>query len=70
MIALWAMSLVLLAVAVGAFYFLGGYPLWLRLVVSLCLWPLPPLVVTAWVVAVGDKAPPDAITITQPERKK
>jgi hypothetical protein len=69
-ILLWAASILLLAVAVGAFYFLGSYPLWLRLTVALALWPLPPLVVTAWVIAVGDKAPPDAITITQPGAKR
>jgi hypothetical protein len=69
-IVLWAASLVLLGLAVGAFYFLGGYPLWLRLVVALCVWPIPPVIVTAWVIAVGDQAPPDAITISKPEAKR
>ena len=66
MIALWAMSLLLLAGAIGAFYFLAAYPLWLRLVIALVLWPLPPLLVTAWVFVVGDKPSPDAITVTRP----
>jgi hypothetical protein len=69
-IGLWLGSLVLLAVAVGAFYFLGAYPMWLRLVVALCIWPVPPVVVTAWVIAVGDQAAPDARTVTPSELKR
>jgi hypothetical protein len=67
---LWAASLLLLGLAVGAFYFLAGYPLWLRLVVALCLWPIPPAIVTAWVITVGDQAPPDARTIAPSELKR
>lgn len=70
MIALWTMSLVLLAASVVVFYFAGAQPLWLRLVLALCIWPLPPLLLTLWVVAVGDRAPSDAITISTPEAKQ
>jgi hypothetical protein len=61
MIVLW---IILLGAALGAFYLLRKRSPWLRWTATLLLFPGAPLLITGWVVSVGDKAPPDAITVT------
>jgi hypothetical protein len=61
MVILW---IVMLGAAFGAFYLLRRRRLWLRWTATLLLFPGMPLLITCWLVNVGDKAPPDAITVS------
>jgi len=57
-------GIMMLGAALGAFYLLRRRRLWLRWTLTLLLFPGMPLLITCWVVSVGDKAPPDAITVS------
>jgi hypothetical protein len=56
--------IIMLGAALGAFYLLKNRRLWLRWTLALLLFPGVPLLIAGWLVSVGDKAPPDAITVS------
>lgn len=66
MIMLWIYSLPLLLLAGVVFWFMRTSALWLRFAVAGSIWLVPPLVLTVWVLIVGDQPPPDAIIVAPP----
>ena len=50
-----------------AFFLMAKFGLPIRIAVALAVILIPSFVLTVWVVQIGDKPPPDAITIV-PER--
>jgi hypothetical protein len=63
MVAAWLLSIPLLAVAVLAFRRMRHSALYMRLLVAGAIWLLVPVALTVWVLAIGDPAPSNAVTI-------
>lgn len=55
--------LVAAALAVATYVFTPGLTLPWRLVIALSVFLIPSLCATAWILRVGDKAPPDAVSV-------
>lgn len=51
------------ALGVGAFFLMEKFGVPVRIAVALVVFIVPSIVATVWIVRVGDKPPPDAITI-------
>lgn len=52
-----------LVLGVIAFFLMAKFGLPIRIAVALAVFIVPSIVLTMWIVRVGDKPPPDAITI-------
>ena len=50
-------------VAVVAFLLMAQFSLPMRIAAAFIIFMIPSIALTVWVVRVGDKAPPDAVTI-------
>lgn len=55
--------LVFFAVGAVIFFLMEKFSLPIRIAVSLGVFLIPAIVLTAWVVRTGDKPPPDAVTV-------
>jgi hypothetical protein len=55
--------LIFLVLAVIAFFLMGKFTLAVRLIVSGAVFLIPSILLTAFVVSVGDPAPPGSITV-------
>ena len=56
--------LIFLVAGVAIFFLMGKLGLPIRIAVALAVFLIPSIMLTVWVARTGDKAPPDAITIT------
>jgi hypothetical protein len=63
MLVAWLLSIPLLAIAVIAFRRMRRSSLVARLLVAGTIWLLVPVALTLWIIAVGDPAPADGVTI-------
>ena len=52
-----------LALGVIVFFLMAKFGLPMRIAVALAVFLVPSIVLTVWIARVGDKPPPDAITI-------
>lgn len=57
------------ALGIVAFFLMAKFGLPIRMAVGLAVFLIPSIVLTVWVVRIGDKPPPDAITIV-PEQNR
>lgn len=55
--------LAFLALGIVAFLLTAKFSLPIRIAVALAVFVIPSIVLTVWVARVGDKPPPDAITV-------
>ena len=46
-----------------AFFVMSRLGIYMRVSIALAIFVIPSLVATLWIIKIGDKAPPDAITI-------
>lgn len=55
--------LAFLTLGIIAYFLMAKFGLPIRIVLALAIFLIPSIALTVWIVRIGDKAPPDAITI-------